>query len=511
MVSRENIKQVIETWRENAVRYPAERFDGRGIVICAGGTRYFVNAWVLIWVLRKVVDCSLPIQVWHLGRSEMSDGMRLMLEEQAVEVIDAEKVLASYPAKVAGGWPLKPYAIAQSRFREVIYLDADTIPFADPAIFFEWPQYTGTGALFWPDVVDIRETNPIWSLLGLTAETRVSFESGIMAIDKTRAWQGLSLATLLNENWEWLYDMLYGDKDTFLVAWRYLGLPYSIIDHTPGQGEGTFLQRSPDGSVILEHRTQAKLSLHGPNRPVSEPLVEVAVQAALGDLRRRWDGNIFQAPDRSDAARTKEREIADQGAFQCLSRSSQPIQVQLLSGNRILGECGRGEKSWAVVDDGGELAIEFYIGNRASVRLKQLEDGTWRGHSLYGAPYDVTLAPIGECGEQLTGSDAGPRFDAASLVDQILDSSLIGAGFDETRADELRAACRWMASGNPHFAQALAKGIAERRGSMSVQWLTLIESVAREVSEAETKRQSDAKREDIPLPRIDPDHYASRL
>lgn len=511
MASRENIKQVIEAWCENAPPFPADRFDGRGIVICAGGTRYFVNAWVLIWTLRKVLDCTLPVQVWHLGRSEMSDGMRLMLEEQGVEVVDAEKVLASYPAKVAGGWPLKPYAIAHSRFREVVYLDADTIPFTDPEVIFGWPEYSDKGALFWPDVLDVRETNPIWELLGLTAEQCVSFESGILAVDKARAWQGLALATLLNENWEWLYDMLYGDKDTFLVAWQYLNLPFSLIKHRPGQGEGTFLQRAPDGSVILEHRTQAKLSLHGPNLPVSEPLVEVACQAALADLRRRWDGNIFHAPERSEAARAKEGQLAGQGVFQCLSRSAEPAEVRLLPGNRALGECGRGEKSWAVVDDGGDLAIQFYIGNRASARLKQEADETWRGHSLFGAPYDVALAPANGPGLHSIGQDTAPEFDAAYLVAQILDSSLIGAGFDERRADELSAACRWLASGNPHFADALAAGIGERRGLMSQRWSTHIEAVAREIADAETQRRSDAKREDIPLPGIDPEHYLSRL
>ena len=95
--------------------YPDERFSGRGIVTCAGGQRYFTCVWMLIWVLQRVVGSKLPIQVWHLGRAEMSEGMQIILEEQGVEVIDAEKVVARYPARVSGGWPLKPYAIAQSR------------------------------------------------------------------------------------------------------------------------------------------------------------------------------------------------------------------------------------------------------------------------------------------------------------------------------------------------------------------------------------------------------------
>src|SRR4030095_3978936 len=83
--------------------YPHERFSGRGVVTCAGGTRYFTCVWVLIWVLRRVHRCSLPIQVWHLGRAEMSEGMRLVLEAEGVEVVDAQTVVSRHPARVSGG------------------------------------------------------------------------------------------------------------------------------------------------------------------------------------------------------------------------------------------------------------------------------------------------------------------------------------------------------------------------------------------------------------------------
>ena len=66
----------------------------------------------------------------------MSEAMQLLLEEQGVEVVNAETVLHRYPATIAGAWPLKPYAIAHSRFREVIFLDADTVPLADPGGHF---------------------------------------------------------------------------------------------------------------------------------------------------------------------------------------------------------------------------------------------------------------------------------------------------------------------------------------------------------------------------------------
>ena len=97
----------------------------------------------------------------------MSDAMRSLLEQQDVEVVDAETVLHRYPAKVGGGWPLEPHAIAHSRFREVLFLDADTVPLVTPDIIFDWDIYRGSGLLLWPDIIDLREGNPIRGILDL--------------------------------------------------------------------------------------------------------------------------------------------------------------------------------------------------------------------------------------------------------------------------------------------------------------------------------------------------------
>src|SRR5262245_48133431 len=134
----QDLRIAIDERLRNPPLPPEDRFAGRGIVICAGGQRYFTCAWILIALLQRALGTKLPIQVWHLGRIEMSESMQSMLEERGVEVVNAETVLHRYPARIDGGWPLKPYAIAHSRFREVIFLDADTVPFADPDEIFGW-------------------------------------------------------------------------------------------------------------------------------------------------------------------------------------------------------------------------------------------------------------------------------------------------------------------------------------------------------------------------------------
>src|SRR5438128_4657061 len=90
--------------------YPGEKFSGRGIVICAGGARLFTSVWILLRVLRAIVGCRLPVQVWHLGTSEMDPKMIALLQTQDAEAVDA-LAIPDAAAKVHGGWELKPFAI----------------------------------------------------------------------------------------------------------------------------------------------------------------------------------------------------------------------------------------------------------------------------------------------------------------------------------------------------------------------------------------------------------------
>src|SRR6266568_1815018 len=192
-------------------RYPTDRFLGRGIVVCAGGVRMFVNAYVLLRILREKLRCLLPMQLWHLGPHELSPVMRALLGDLDVELIDAHAVQATHPGSIADGWQLKPYAALHSRFQEVLLLDADQVPVRDPAEVFRWPQYLETGALFWPDIVDLVPENPVWTLCGLEPRRCTSLDSGQLVVDKQRHWAALNLVLFLNEQAETFYRLIYGD------------------------------------------------------------------------------------------------------------------------------------------------------------------------------------------------------------------------------------------------------------------------------------------------------------
>ena len=53
----------------DAPPYPADRFNGRGIVMAAGGPRHFTNAWVTLNILVGHLPPASPFW-WPLTRNE---------------------------------------------------------------------------------------------------------------------------------------------------------------------------------------------------------------------------------------------------------------------------------------------------------------------------------------------------------------------------------------------------------------------------------------------------------
>ena len=77
--------------------YPKEQFNGKGIVIAAGGEKYFTNAYVCVSMLRKL-GCTLPIQIWYLGAAEMTEDMKKLMSHLDVQFVDAHEERKIYPA-----------------------------------------------------------------------------------------------------------------------------------------------------------------------------------------------------------------------------------------------------------------------------------------------------------------------------------------------------------------------------------------------------------------------------
>jgi alpha 1,2-mannosyltransferase len=124
----------------------------KGIIICGGGYKYCTNAWVCIKMLRMLGN-ALPVELW-LWENEYFTELETWLApfNARIRLAEVPKIKTDLlPVGTRWQWELKPLALLKTGFREVLLLDADSFPVADPAFLFDIPQYQATGALFWPD------------------------------------------------------------------------------------------------------------------------------------------------------------------------------------------------------------------------------------------------------------------------------------------------------------------------------------------------------------------------
>lgn len=237
---------------------PQKKLSGRGIVIAAGGPTYFRMAFAVRHILRRL-GCNLPVQFWYLP-GEVDQFMLELCKEFSIETVDASGL--GIKTRMLGGWELKPFAVQHSTFSEVLSLDADCLPTQDPTHLFDEPEYHQNGSIFWADIKH-PATSPcrvpceVWGRAGLPPQTDNDFESGQFLINKVRCWKELVITNWINNHSDYWYKFIYGDKDTFRIAWRLCGKNYSMPPGTEWSSP-CILQKNFDGSPQFVHACRGK-------------------------------------------------------------------------------------------------------------------------------------------------------------------------------------------------------------------------------------------------------------
>jgi hypothetical protein len=183
-----------------------------------------------------------------------------------------------------------------SRFREVLLLDADNVPVVDPEFLFETPQFTRTGALFWPDFHGRGhniQARLIWRSCGLREPKEKEFETGQIMVDKQRCWKALNLCLWMNEHSDFYYRYVHGDKETFHLAFRKARKSYSLVPFAihPLKG-GTMCQHDFTGRRVFQHRNMDKWDLLLCNRRIPDFWREEDCLRDVITLRGLWDGSV---------------------------------------------------------------------------------------------------------------------------------------------------------------------------------------------------------------------------
>ena len=285
----------VERAQEFRAKIPAcpGSLEGRGIVICGGGA-YFPSVWVNVRQLRRL-GCTLPIQVWHLGAEEMDSHMRELLRPLGVECVDALAVRERHPARILNGWELKPYALLHSPFRQALLLDADNVAVLNPGFLFDAPEFTGAGAVFWPDYERMVASREAWRVFDVPYRDEPEFETGQILIDKSRCWQALNLAMWYNEHSDFFYRHVWGDKDTFRFAWHKTGQRFAMPPFPIHPLEDTMCQHDFSGRRLFQHRNGHKWKIRHPNKRIAGFLCEEECLADVERLKALWSGRVQRA------------------------------------------------------------------------------------------------------------------------------------------------------------------------------------------------------------------------
>ncbi|MCW3105222.1 MAG: hypothetical protein JWO09_3662 [Bacteroidetes bacterium] len=368
--------------------------SGRGIVIPGGGEKYFPGAWALIHLLRITLKCTLPIELWHLGKEELPAEAIPALQKLNVSFRDAYAegyIPGDHERK---GWPLKAYALLNTAFSEVLLLDSDNVPLRDPSFLFDEPAYRKTGALFWPDFGSLSRHRAIWEVCGVAYRDEPEFESGQMLINKTKHFRELQLAMFYNTHAHFYYRLINGDKETFHMAWRRLNSGYTLPDTPIFHLPFTMVQHDLSGKPLFQHRYGDKLRSDMRNHRIEGFVYEAE---CIGFVQQLNKLQLVQYDDKAmNPIRQTEEKICRMHYFEFERIGCDKRRMEFLSGG-IIGEGNSpSEQTWWIdyTDTNYRIIIEGEGG--VSCRLLQSETGDWEGRWLLHEKMYVVLRPVKE-------------------------------------------------------------------------------------------------------------------
>ncbi|KAG7392031.1 hypothetical protein PHYBOEH_006507 [Phytophthora boehmeriae] len=251
--------------------------------------KLIASAFATIRTLRDVLGCHLPIEIWY--RQDEIDrvpGSLRPLKQLAQNKTPGELIFREINDSQAVHFGAKVFAIYNSGFDRLLFLDADNVPVRDPTFLFDSPEFVKTGAVFWPDywhpgytIFHLHSDSLLWELLDMPYVDMFEQESGQLLIDRRRHYAPLELVrfyTFHQPNPIERLKLLWGDKDLFRMAWIKLNVPFHMIQTPPAiagkvVGESfcgmTMVQHDAHGEVLFLHRNAKKLTGEFLYKPVN--------------------------------------------------------------------------------------------------------------------------------------------------------------------------------------------------------------------------------------------------
>lgn len=376
-------RDVVNQVAKAAEVYPAGKYEGRGIVIGAGGEKFFTCAIAAVGCLRAV-GCQLPVEFWYLGRSEFDPTMQAVANALGIRCVDARAI---EPApRILNGWELKPFSVIHSAFEQVLYLDADCMAAANPERLFDLPQFAEHGAIFWPDLPPNPKNRKEWippdvyDRMGMPRRNEPDFESGQFMVDKRRCWNELRLTMHLNEFSDYWYKHVFGDKSTYHLAWRKLGSDYAMPSKPADWSYPVIYQYDFDGKLMFQHACRGKNELQAA-KPIRQLKQHETAVKAVEEMRQRWAGKIWNWADQSEYETAQAKELCQEYLYLRIGLDSRTLT---LHDEGVVANGGKCEKRWTLrILDGRPtivIAGEAHKGSEIGmIFLEKNFKGIWHG------------------------------------------------------------------------------------------------------------------------------------
>ncbi|KAK9814404.1 hypothetical protein WJX72_005381 [[Myrmecia] bisecta] len=304
----------------------------------ASGAKHLANTWVNLQVLRKRLQCALPVELVHNGPEEVPDDKRKLFEGEFTNIRFVDASLVPIPSHhrqtKLESYVIKVHALYITSFDEVLMLDSDNMPLADPSSLFDTPAYQAFGNLHWPDFAnDIgKPLDPnIFRLLGLRIPWRAETgfraeESGQLLINKARHADVLEYLLFLNLHSHIIYDYMWGDKDSVRIAYALAGKEglrqqvqwtprMALADHDGGGKGGDaasrkllvgVIQHDPDARLVLMHRVTPGAKFDPDRKPymkvdyITTPAGPDEFWATEWQAESKWGGTHEWRPESVD-------------------------------------------------------------------------------------------------------------------------------------------------------------------------------------------------------------------
>lgn len=251
--------------------------DRQGIVTCAGGKTYLTCFLVQLSVLRFKLNCTLPVEIWHLPDELQNEDCRQDLLQNYGDVrlrcLD-ERLQTQLQWNGSGKYTVKIASIVASDFTHVLFLDADNNVLRDPSFLFETDEYKNFGAIFWPDYWNLEKEAPIFEAVTTKPWYKFAQESGQMVINKAKCWRGLWATLNLHTQFYSHFESLlpcpdnFGDKDTFHTCFlgtncNFFMIPFPTSSVGFFDNEGKYngiamAQKDPKGEFLFVHLNAMK-------------------------------------------------------------------------------------------------------------------------------------------------------------------------------------------------------------------------------------------------------------